>query len=63
MPAALPPLPDTAALATLLREQLKQERQLIVSAYEKDRKPERLLKAMRQATDKVMIAAWKNFSK
>ena len=46
MPAALPPLPDTAALASLLREQLKQERQLIVSAYEKDRKPERLLKAM-----------------
>ena len=62
MPAVLPPLPDTAALATLLREQLKQERQLIVSAYEKNRRPERLLKAMRQATDKVLIAAWKNFS-
>ena len=62
MPAALPPLPDTAALATLLREQLKQERQLIVSAYENDRKPERLLKAMRQATDKVLVTAWKKFS-
>ncbi|NCW76729.1 MAG: [protein-PII] uridylyltransferase [Oxalobacteraceae bacterium] len=61
MPAASRPSPDTASLARSLREQLREGRRSIVSNYPQDPKPERLLKRLRQATDQVMITAWKNF--
>ena len=62
MPAASRPSPDPIKLASLLREQLKQGRQLIVQDYDTDHKPERLLKRLCQLTDQVMTGAWKNFA-
>ena len=61
MPLARPPLPDMAAVAGALREQLKSDRQAIVADYEADRKPERRLTRLRQNTDLVLTAAWKSF--
>ncbi len=62
MQAVLSPLPDTAVLSSLLREQLKQGRQNSINTYDNDRKPERLLKSLRQETDKVLITAWKQMA-
>ena len=56
------PWPDTAQLALSLREQLKLGRQTIVADYEHDRRPERLLKRMRQNADLVLTQAWKQFA-
>lgn len=62
MQAARPPWPDTTQLALSLREQLKLGRQAIVADYERDRRPERLLKRMRQNADLVMTKVWKQFA-
>ena len=62
MQANPPPLPDMAPLALSLREQLKHGRQTIVTDYEHDRRPERLLKRMRQNADLVLTQAWKQFA-
>ncbi|MCE2859602.1 MAG: [protein-PII] uridylyltransferase, partial [Oxalobacteraceae bacterium] len=51
-----------APLALSLREQLKHGRQTIVTDYEHDRRPERLLKRMRQNADLVLTQAWKQFA-
>ena len=56
------PWPDAAQLALSLREQLKLGRQTIVAGYEHDRRPERLLKRMRQNADLVLTQAWKQFA-
>ena len=62
MQASQPPWPDMAQLALSLREQLKLGRQAIVADYEQDRRPERLLKRIRQNADLVLTRAWKDFS-
>jgi [protein-PII] uridylyltransferase len=49
-------------LAASLKEQLKLGRQAIVADYEHDRRPERLLKRMRQNADLVLTQAWKHFA-
>ena len=56
------PWPDAAQLALSLREQLKLGRQTIVADYEHDRRPERLLKRMRQNAGLVLTQAWKQFA-
>ncbi len=62
MQASQPPWPDTAQLALSLREQLKLGRQTIVADHEQDRRPERLLKRIRQNADLVLTRAWKQFA-
>ena len=62
MQASRQPWPDTNQLAQSLREQLKLGRQTIVADYEQDRRPERLLKRMRQNADLVLTHAWKQFA-
>ena len=62
MPAIRQPLPDMATLALSLRDQLKNGRQVIVADYEIDRKPERLLKRLRQNADVILTQAWKAFA-
>jgi [protein-PII] uridylyltransferase len=62
MQANPPPLPDPVQLALSLREQLKLGRQTIIADYEHDRRPERLLKRMRQNADLVLTQAWKQFA-
>ena len=62
MQANPPPLPDPVQLALSLREQLKLGRQTIIADYEHDRRPERLLKRMRQNADLVLTEAWKQFA-
>ena len=62
MQASQPPWPDMAQVALSLREQLKLGRQTIVADYEQDRRPERLLKRIRQNTDLVLTRAWKQFN-
>jgi [protein-PII] uridylyltransferase len=62
MQASQPPWPDMAQLALSLREQLKLGRQTILADYEQDRRPERLLKRIRQNTDLVLTRAWKQFN-
>jgi [protein-PII] uridylyltransferase len=51
-----------AALKKQLRDQLKQqlkdERQLVVAAFVADGKPEKLLRALRQSVDAVLTQAW-----
>ncbi len=48
-------------LSLSLREQLKEDRQTIVSDYEQDRRSERLLKRLCQSADQVMTRAWHSF--
>ena len=62
MQASQPPWPDMTQLALSLREQLKLGRQAIVADYEQDRRPERLLKRIRQNADLVLTRAWKQFA-
>ena len=61
MPAALRPSHNPVSLAGTLREQLREGRRSIITDYQQDRRPERLLKRLRQLTDQVMTVAWKNF--
>ena len=50
-----------ASLSLSLREQLREGRQAIVADYERDRRPERLLRRTCQNADQVMIRAWRSF--
>lgn len=62
MPAIRQLLPDMASSAPGLREQLKSGREIIIADYEADRKPERLLKRLRQHTDVILTQAWKSYA-
>ena len=61
MPAIRQPLPSMAPSALSLRDQLKSGREAIISDYETDRKPERLLKRLRQHADVILTQAWKSY--
>lgn len=50
-----------ASLSLSLRDQLKEGRQAIIADYERDRRPERLLKRICQNADQVMAQAWRSF--
>jgi [protein-PII] uridylyltransferase len=62
MPAIRQPLPDMASLEPSLRVQLKSGREAIIADYENDRKPEQLLKRLRQNADVILTQAWKAFA-
>jgi [protein-PII] uridylyltransferase len=51
-----------ASLALTLKEQVKAEREAVVSAFRIDGKPERLLVRMRQSVDAALIRAWHDFN-
>ncbi|HEY8102837.1 MAG TPA: [protein-PII] uridylyltransferase [Burkholderiaceae bacterium] len=50
-----------ASQALTLKEQLKTERQHIISAFQEDVKPEKLLIKMRQSVDAALTQAWQTF--
>ncbi len=51
-----------ASLALSLKEQLKNERQAIIAAFQSDGKPEKLLAQLRKRVDAVLTQAWQAFS-
>ncbi|MBS0307846.1 MAG: [protein-PII] uridylyltransferase [Proteobacteria bacterium] len=51
-----------ATSALTLKTQLKAAHQEIIAAYEADRKPENLLKRLRQSVDEALTQAWKSFA-
>jgi len=50
-----------AALALTLKEQLKEERQAIIRAFEAEHKPDQLLASLRRSVDGVLTQAWTSF--
>ncbi len=62
MPAIRQPLPSMASPIISLRDQLKSGREAIIADYEADRKPERLLKRLRQHADLILTQAWKSYA-
>ncbi|MGV3742895.1 MAG: nucleotidyltransferase domain-containing protein, partial [Burkholderiaceae bacterium] len=50
-----------APLAQSLKEELKVERQAIVSAFQADGKPERLLSNLCRSVDHALAKAWQHF--
>ena len=56
--AALAPV---ASLAPTLKDQLRAERQAVISAFQADGKPEKLLVRLRQSVDAALTQAWQAF--
>ncbi len=50
-----------SALQTVLREQLKGERQNAIDAFRAEPRPDRLLAALRRSVDRALIQAWDAF--
>ena len=50
-----------AAFGLRLRQQLRDERQVIIDAFNADGKPERLLTTLRQSVDRALALAWSEF--
>ncbi|RJF95392.1 [protein-PII] uridylyltransferase [Noviherbaspirillum saxi] len=48
------------SLALTLKEQLKKERQTVITAFQSDGKPEQLLTRLRQNVDAALIHAWES---
>lgn len=51
-----------ASLALPLKEQLKTERQTIITAFQADGKPEKLLADLRKSVDAALTQAWHSFA-
>src|SRR4030088_3672425 len=54
-------LAPVASLAPTLKDQLRTERQAVISAFHADGKPEKLLVKLRQSVDAVLTQAWQAF--
>src|SRR4030088_134030 len=54
-------LAPVASLAPTLKDQLRTERQAVISAFHADGKPEKLLFKLRQSVDAVLTQAWQAF--
>ena len=53
--------PGLASFGLRLKQQLRDERQAIIDAFNRDGKPEKLLSTLRASVDQALAAAWNEF--